>query len=356
MKRNLFLFVAFAILVFSCKKKTLETLPQSNNPVFYFDGTFGIDPLNFVAGEQSMVMKHGKENRNGVEYAYGELTNGNTFIKLGIFDGHLSIANFLNPLNSGDSLFMANKFSDVLANLSKGNFSNDGKISNVDWYVDGLFKASNQVTIDKPGVYYVCGNFTFSDDGSQKSICNKMFLGFEDDVEFSIKHFLSENGDVKLWVEGNTQYFDSVVWEIGNEVIATSFSHSTNIGNEVRSISATVYHQNGGVREKSIVIDGTFSGHFIEDFEVCKIPTLERKWDNEVGLEVSINGEVYSSFEVANYKSTVVVKEVNIHEVNALGQKVVRLKLEVDAMLKSHSSGLTKPMKFNAVFAYPLPN
>lgn len=355
-KRIVYILVASAVLVFSCKKQKIENLPQSNDPVFYLDGTFGNKNINYVAGDQGMIMKHGTEVRNGVDYAWGELTDGSTSVKLGIFDGHLSIENYVANIKIGDSLQMANKFTDVLANLSKGNFSNDEKISNVDWYINGLFRGSNQVNIFEPGVYDVCGNFTFSDDGSQRSICNKMFLGFEEDVTFSIKHFLSENGDVKLWVEGETQYFDSVVWQIDNEFIATGYSHSTNIGNDERTITATVYHNNGGIREKSIVIDGTFSGHFIEDFVVCEIPTSERKWDNQIGLELKIDGEKYSSFEVANYKSKVIVKDIKLHEINAQGQKVVRINVEVDAMLKSLSSGISKPMKFNAVFAYPIPN
>jgi hypothetical protein len=355
-KRILFILVACSVLVFSCKKKKIETLPQSNDPIFYLDGTFGNSSVNYVAGNQAMTMKHGVEARNGVDYAYGELTDGITSIKLGIFDGHLSIDNYVGNLKIGDSLSMANKFTNILANLSKGNFSNDGNISNVDWYVNGLFRGSNQVNISQPGVYDVCGNFTFADDGSQKSICNKMFLGFEEDVIFSIKHFLSENGDVKLWVEGTTQYFDSVVWKIDNQIIASGISHSTNIGNEERTITAKVYHQNGGVREKSIVIDGTFSGHFIEDFVVCEMPNNQPKWDNKIGLEVKIDGEEYSSFEVANNKSKVVVKDIKLHEINAQGNEVIRINVEVDAMLKSLSTGLSKPMKFNAVFAYPVPN
>jgi len=355
MNRNIYIIFVLTLLVFACKKKTIEPLPQSNGPVFYLNGTLGGENVNLVAGENGMVMNHGVELRNGVRYTFGELTNGNTYVKMGFFDGNLAIANELANLKVGDSLLMANKFTEDLATLFKGNFSNDANISNVDWYIDGLFKGVNQVIITQPGLYNVCGNFTFV-NGVQKSICNSMYLGFEQDVNFSIKHFLSENGDVKLWVEGETQYFDSVVWQIGNESATTAGIYSTNIGNVVQSLSATVYHQNGAVRKKNIVIDGTFSGNYIEDFAVCESPTTQIKWDYSVGLETKINGEVYSSFEVANYKSHAIVKEIMLHEINAQGQKVMRFKVDVDAMLKSTTTGSVKAMNFEAVLACPVPN
>jgi hypothetical protein len=355
MNKYIYIILVFPLLLIACKKKTIESLPQSNDPVFYLSGTLGGGDVNLVAGENGMSMNHGVESRNGVSYTFGELTNGNTYVKMGFFDGNLSTANELANLQVGDSLLMANKFSENLAMLFKGNFSNDANISNVDWYIDGLYKGANQVIITQPGLYNVCGNFTFV-NGVQKSICNSMYLGFEQDVNFSIKHFLSENGDVKLWVEGETQYFDSVVWQIGNEFATTAGTYSTNIGNVVQSLSATVYRQNGAVRKKNVVIDGTFSGNYIEDFAVCEMPITQRRWDYTAGLETKINGEIYSSFEVANYKSHVIVKNIVLHEINANGDRVMRFTLDVDAMLKSATSGIIKAMKFEAVFAYPIPN
>jgi hypothetical protein len=354
-KGILYFLIASSFLVFSCKKKKIETLPVNNSPVFYMNGTFDNEEINFVAGDNGMVMNNGVETRNGVEYAFGELTDGNTEIKLGIFDGHLSMDNYLNKIKIGDSLPMASKFVNILAKLAKSNFSNSGKISNIDWYVNGIFRGSNYALISQPGVYDVCGNFTFADDGSQRTICNKMFLGFEEDVSFTLKHFLSENGDVKLWVEGETQKFQTVEWKIDNELIGTGVSHSTNIGNEERVISVKVQHENGAIREKTIVIDGTFSGHFVEDFEVCQLPNFENKWDNQIGLELKINGESYSSMEVTNNKGKVIVKDIQLHEINSKGEKIVRISIDVDAHLKSILTGQTKPIKFNGVFAYPLP-
>ncbi len=355
MSNKLYIFLSVSLLAFACKKQLIEPLPQSNDPVFYIDGTLGSTPLKLTAGEDGMIMKQGIESRNGVEYAYGLLSNGGTWIKMGIFDGDLAMDKAWESLKVGDSVFLANKFSDNLANLSRNNFSNETNISNIDWYVDGLFKGSNQVTISEPGLYDVCGNFTFA-NGVQKSICNTMFLGFEQDIDFTIKHFLSENGDVKLWIDGDTQYYDSVVWQVGNEIVSTGGTYSTNIGNVVQSVSATVYHQNSAIRRKNIVIDGTFSGNFIEDFAVCEIPTTQKKWDYSAGIEANINGENYTSFDVANYKSTIIVKGVDVHDVNSQGKNILRIKVQVEAMLKSKSTGDTKAINFEGVLAYPVPN
>ncbi|MGJ8661683.1 MAG: hypothetical protein ACSHXL_06570 [Bacteroidota bacterium] len=355
MMKKIYLVVAVALLVFACKKKTIEPLPESNDPVFYVNGTVGNSAINLIAGENGMIMKQGVESRNGVDYAFSLLSNGNTWIKMGIFDGDLAMPKNWQDLKVGDSIPFANKFNDNLANLSKNNFSNEANISSIDWYIDGLFKGTNQVTISEPGLYNVCGNFTFT-NGVQKSICNTMYLGFEQDIDFSIKHFLSENGDVKLWIDGETQYYDSVVWHIGNETVSTSGTYSTNIGNVVQSVSATIYQQNGAVRRKNIVIDGTFSGNYIEDFEVCEIPTSQKKWDYSAGIEANIDGETLTSFDLSNYKSSVLVKNVELHEVNLQGEKVIRITVAVDAMMKSKSTGTSKPLNFEGVLAYPVPN
>ena len=355
MNRNIYIIIVLVLLTFACKKKTIEPLPPSNEPVFYLKGMLGDSQLDFLAGDNDMVMSYGVESRNGVKYAFGELNNGSSYVKMGFFEGSLNQLTGFNTIKVGDSLLLANRFTDNLANLNKGNFSNDANITNIDWYIDGLFKGSNYVIVSQPGLYNVCGNFTFA-NGFQKSICNTMYLGFEQDVNFSIKHFLSENGDVKLWLEGDTQNFDSVVWQLGNEIATTDGIYSTNIGNVVQSLSATVYHENGANRKKNIVIDGTFSGNYIEDFSVCEMPTLQRKWDYSLGIEAKINGELFSSFDVANYKGCVLVKDVQLHEINAQGEKVVRVKVDVDAIMKSVTSGSTKTMKFEAVFAYPVPN
>ncbi|MFA7272653.1 MAG: hypothetical protein WC044_02235 [Crocinitomicaceae bacterium] len=349
------IILAVVLFLVSCKKQEIETIPESNTPVFYMDGTWAGQHINFTAGDDGMVMNYGTETRNGVHYSFGEITNGLNSIKLGVFDGHVALETFAGNIKIGDTLYMSSKFTENLANLWKGNFANDMSISNVDWYVNGIFKGSNQVFIDEPGVYEICGNFTFS-NGDSRNVCNTMYLGFQQDLNFAIRHFIADNGDVKLWLDGDLQNFDQVDWYIDDSLVACSPNFSGNIGANQREISAIVHHHNGAVLKKNIVVDGTFSGNFVEDFDINKLVVTGTNWDYGVGLEVTRNGEKFSSFEVANYKSKLVVKEMSIFETNAQGQIVVRINAEVDAKLKSLQSGNTVNMSFNSFFAIPIQN
>ena len=349
------IILVFVLFFVSCKKQKVETIPESNAPVFYMDGLLAGQPINFTAGDNGMEMKYGIELRNGVHYSFGEITNGLNSVKLGIYDGNVALNEFAGNIKIGDTLFMATKFNENLANLWKGNFANDLNISNIDWYVNGIFKGSNQVFINEPGVYEICGNFTFN-NGDSKNVCNTLFLGFEQDLNFAIRHFMADNGDLKLWLDGDLQNFDQVDWYIDDSLVACSPNYSGNIGNNQKEISAIVHHHNGAVLKKNIVVDGTFSGNFVEDFDVNKLVVLGSNWDYSVGLEITKNGEKYSSFEVANYKSMLIIKDMSVYEITANGQIITKIQAKVDAKLKSMQSGNTVNLNFNTSFAIPIQN
>jgi hypothetical protein len=79
-------------------------------------------------------------------------------------------------------------------------------------------------------------------------------------------------------------------------------------------------------------------------------------WDYGVGLEVTKDGEKFSSFEVPNFQSKLIVKDMAVFETNAQGQIVMRIEAEVDAKLKSLQSGNTVSMNFTSFFAIPIQN
>ncbi len=354
MKRLLFI-LSFAFLLVACKKKEIVVLPSSNSPVFSLQGVINGQPVAYQAGDLGMTLQTEIEMHNGVQFSYGKFSNGTTSFKLGIFDNRVTIPGVQCPLMVGDSLFFAQKQIEDLAFLSPNLLSNGLKITHIDWYANTVFLGSNNVHITEPGVYDICGIFTF-ENGAQKTVCNRMFLGFETDVDFTVRHFLSDYGDLKLWIEGNTQPIDSIQWLIDDELVWTGETCSQNIDLDQKMVRAKVYYSNGKIHDKTILVDGSFNGLFVEDFSAFQVPQPDVNWNKAVGLEIEMGGVMYSSFDVSNYKGSMVVKGVDnyIHPVS--GAQMLRILADVDAKLKSSTTGQTMSAILRINFAITKPN
>ncbi len=351
MKKIILLFLVMSVLVFSCKKNQIEPIPENNIPVFTIDGEFGGESIHYSAGDDGIVMNGAIETRNGVNYAYGEFTNGSTKFKLGIFDGNVAIPGIQGSFAVGDTFFFAKKRTEPLAYLSAAMLTSGSKINSVDWYANSVFLGSNNVEIKEPGVYKICGEFTF-DDNSTETICNTMYLGFENDVDVSVRHFLNENSILNLWLEGNVSDIDSVRWYFGDEYKWTGETCTKDFSFEPKLVTAKVFYANGAEISKTIRVDGTFNGHWIDDFSVFQLPIIESNWDYNVGLEVERNGQTFSTFNVTNYKGSFIVKKLDYYVHPMTGAPMIRIEADVDAKLKS-STGAVVTTTLNVVLGIP---
>ncbi|MDG1347661.1 MAG: hypothetical protein P8P77_08595 [Crocinitomicaceae bacterium] len=246
-----------------------------------------------------VVLTAGKELRNGVRYSYGEFSDGSTKFKLGVFAGNVAIPIQQGHVYEGQTLHFAQKPAQALAYLSLNQISNSAKVSSMQWYANGKFVGTNNAYIYEPGVYDVEGVFTF-DDSSLESITNRMYLGFDNDVDFAVHHFLSDLGELKLWMDNTNNPFDSIQWPVDDQYIWTGQSCSWTIPTpEKLRVKANVFYHNGANAEKSILVDGSFQGRFIENFSVFELPLQDGSWDNTVGLEVVKDDEIYRTFDVS---------------------------------------------------------
>lgn len=354
MKTKASLLLVLLLLGSACKKKTIETLPPSNSPVFYVKGILDGNPIDYHAGVNGMAMSSGFESRNGVEYAYANFSDGLTTYKMGMFDGNTSLPNDMHDIQVGDTLFFAQKPTQILAYISVSQFSNYFMFSDVQWRINGQNIAHENVSIMEPGVYDIEGKFTFN-DGIQRTISNRLYLGFKDDTPLSIHHFLSDPDQLKLWIEGNTQDVDSVQWYFDNELKSTGESCTQMITPEIKTIKAKVYYHNSAVQERLIVVDGSFGGRYVEDFSVFKAPDQNTFWDYLVGLEVEKDGDLYSTFNVSNYKGNFVVKSKSVYTHPSTGKQLTKIEADLDAKLKSMSTGKIIESKINTVFGFPYP-
>jgi hypothetical protein len=347
--------ILLVLLIFSaCKKQEeLEILPESNDPVFTLTGSIDNQQMTYLAGNNGMVMRNGVEARNGISYFYSELGNTDRKFRIGLYDGHVAIPDFQATLKSGDTLFLAKKFAEPLALLSKKYLTNAAQIERIDWYVDNAFVGQDEVELLEAGKFNVCGHFTFK-NGSQQTICNQMLLGFEQEVDFTIRHFMNEVGSVNLWMDGNLSEISTVEWYNDGQLVSTAKSLTMNVGFSQSIITCKIKTIAGAERVKRILVDGKVSGNYIEDFDILLRETIQTKWDFGVGLEIYQNGSWYSSFEVENYKSFLFISKVEYYGVNSQNKPIYKVTSNIDAKLKNASSGQAITAKLQTVFAYIL--
>ncbi len=358
MKYLILPFLVIGLLVVSCKKRVIEPLDGDSAPVFYMSGDFGGQEINYVAGDNGFVMTSGVEVRNGVNYAYTLFSDGQTKYKIGIFDGNVAIPNFNKGFLAGDTLHFASAPTQTLAYLSTSLMTNAVSIQNVDWYINDVLQdgGNDNVSITEPGVYFVRGDFTFNDVNSTlKKVTNRMYLGFENDVDFSLRHLVVDGYEVKLWTEGDLSKIDSVQWFIDGQYDWTAMACTRYIGPNIKDITAKAFYNNGAVQQKKIVVDGSQEGRYIEDFDIFKTPDPILPWDYQVGIEVERDGETFSSFGVSNNKGTILVKKVEAYIHPITGEQMIRLVTEIDTKLKSISTGDLIETKLNAILGFPLP-
>ena len=121
-------------------------------------------------------------------------------------------------------------------------------------------------------------------------------------------------------------------------------------------VKAKVFYHNGAVAEKTILVDGSFQGRYIEDFSVFELPLQDDTWDNAVGLEVVKDGETYRTFDVSNYKGSMEIIGVEWYVHPITGQEMFKVAAEIDAKLKSTTTGNIISTSLYVVFGLPKPS
>ncbi|MFT7343992.1 MAG: hypothetical protein ACI9XP_000569 [Lentimonas sp.] len=326
------------VFVSSCKKAKVEQLPKNNDPIFTIKGMLDGKKIDYTAGVDGFFMASEYEKRNRVDYYYGNLNNDDISIKIGFFDDNIQRINNSHNLKIGDTLRLSQKSNQTLSILSIDDFSNANKIESIDWYIDGQIVSQNYLMMSTPGLYQICGEFTFK-DGSKFTVCNDSYLAFNKDLAYQIRHFSPESGTANLWLDGNIEETDLVQWYINDKLVGEGTSTSFGVGNTQNQIKAVVTTANGAKRTKIIQVDGNNSGKYIEDFIIESNENQDLHWDRTMGIEITRDGQCYSSFETDNSKAFMVVEKIEFYGKNTLGQNVYKIIGTTTANLKSKTTG-----------------
>lgn len=351
-----FTVVLGGVLMSSCKKHELE-VPQSNDPVFKATGTIDATEFELVAGDDNAFMFTSIENDHGVPVFTGKLSNGDLAIELSIFDGMIDmpIHKVLNSFPAQHNF--SRKSSSPLAVLSKESFPNVDLIDHISWEIDGVSAGLNTVSIYEPGKYQVCANIVFVDQSSN-ILCSELILGYARHANFTIKHFLNQNGTLTAWVEDPQVEVEKINWYLDDVLISAESEISyPQLSSENHILRAEVNFANGVKRSKNMLVDGSLSGKFIDDltfFENGTLALLNR--DFNIRLRLEQNGVTYSSDQTNNSMNSVTFSDISFYNKDANGNDVFKVKAHVVAtVFDVQGVNGSKNLEFDTSFGIAIP-
>ncbi|MBU2020585.1 MAG: hypothetical protein KJ941_13140 [Bacteroidetes bacterium] len=351
--KTIILYFLLLFGLFSCKKDQPEVtvLPENNDPVFYVSGTIDGLPFFQQAGENNAFVTNGVMSRNGMDYTFGEFKYQNDVLRLGIFDGNEELPNLSSMIVQGDSLFLTGKIIESLASFDQDLCSNYSKITQIKWYKDGQLIGLNQFQLSDPGKYNICGEFTFV-NGSTRTVCNSLLIGFYQEMQLRMNHFMLGSGKTRLWISGTDSLnVKSISWKRDGELVSNNLAPILDIPQIQSVITAEITSKNDKKYTRNIIVDGSNSGLYTEDFNLFVKPSVVQ-WDYAVGIDIKKNNTWYSTFNTQNYKSKMVVDQISLYELNSKGEKVYKIEGHIDAKLSAENQGESIYLKLK--FVYPI--
>lgn len=342
----LLLIVGFS----SCKKETIEDPIPDQTPVFTANGSLNGNSFEIIAGENGAEMQTLTQIENGVKFYSGVLGDGSENIEFGIHEGNLDITNLSDPSNFSGALHFSRVPDEPLLVLSKDALPNASIIQEIKWYVNNIFTGTNYVEINLPGKYDVCAEVTFS-DGMQSTLCNEMVVGYENHSNYKLRHYLNQMGVLKVWLDEASSMASSVQWFINDEPYCQSETLELPINAKPVKVTSTVTFNNGASRTRSILVDGSLSGKFIEDFSVFESELANPVfWDYSVIIRYRKNGVTYTSVSADNTNSSIIVNDIDYFGLNSAGNQVFKCSASVSCFVTDPSNGSQIPLNFNTQF------
>ncbi len=349
------LFSLITILFLSCHKKKIEEIPLSNEPVFKAEGTLNGANFSIIAGDNNAYMNSYSETINGVTKFTGKLSGEDIEIELGIFDGNIDSPFNLSQIQI-NSLDWAINSTEPLAVLSKNNFSNAYKISQIQWFSGNTLLGTDVAYITEPGIYDILAFVTFS-DGTTASLRNELILGYTTNANYNLHFDLFPNGNLNAYIDINSGDIAGVTWlidgyEVEGAINATSLSKNLD-DNEGHEISATVLFTNGTLRTKSFYVDASLHGNNIPDFTTFEeeTPNVQSiKQDFKSLLIFRQNNIEYRSDYPENTSGEIEIDTIEYYGLNDDGKKVYKITAEISTNLKNMASNVIIPVNFKTVF------
>ena len=349
-------FILSMLALVGCSKQELPE-PDNSSPIFEVHGTLGNNALDIVAGDNNAYMYTSTKIYNGVRVFTGELSDGETSIEFGLFDGNIDMPNSIPVIDlQNTSLKFARRHNDPLAVLNMESIVPNQNGTYVEWYVNGSYAGAGQISIYEPGKYDVCANVTFL-SGQTEQLCDEIILGYERNANCNIALDLSQ-GYIDAEINTTGESVQDVQWFLNDSFIDSGLNVVSQISNGIgNKLSALVTFNNGVVREKSCFIDGSDPSQWISDFSVFElgsVPSIDPQ-DYQARLIIEKDGKTYRSIESENIGSTITLISLEPYQDNANGNNTFKATLQIEAIVMEMSTEKLIPVSFTTSLGVEIP-
>lgn len=347
---SIIILVLTATFLGACKKEVIKDPVVNSSPIFTADVTLGEESFVLEAGLEDVFMETFTVEHNGVNRFSGKLGKEDIYVEMGVYQGDMDMDEPFSLKNFQGALHFVQEPTQPLVSLSKEDFPNTMSIAQIIWFVDGIQTAVNNLQINEPGKYNVCAEVHFY-GGDVSTLCNELLVGYYTNANCRVRHFINTNNDLKVWIDEESSEIESINWYLDGVKYSENETLELEIDQNGHHVLAEIKFSNGSVRRKTILVDGSQSGHFIDDFSyIEEASTNNIRWDYGVLITVKKNGKVYSTLGAENTDSNIQITEIKYFGQNDQGKHVYKCEAQVNAVVKEIAGSETLPLSFTTKF------
>lgn len=352
MKNYSYLVIIFfvSLSIVGCKKDLIEEPQADDSPVFKIEGQLGQESFSAIAGDDGFLMSTFIEQINGVDFFAGSISNGDVEFEMGFFNGNIDMNSSSLPNELTEDIFFANQPVGPLLSISKEDFPNSSLISSINWSLNGVVVAQDNLVITEPGRFLVGAKVNFY-DGTSATIENELIVGYHRNVYCQLRHFLGQNGNLKAWIDENTSDVQAVKWYIDGVLVSNDLIFNTIVSPYGHKVTAVIDFVNGTHRTKTIWVDGSLQGKFIDDFSSFESLGSGIEWDYKSKISFKYKGQNYTSVSVNNQLSTFEVLSIQYYSTSSQGKPIYKILANIDCMMKNTLSNEVLPLTALTTFA-----
>lgn len=312
------LFFTYLILVstilFSCKKDKLPEIPSSNDPVFSVAGDIDGNSFELTAGVENTLMKDEIEIRNNVNYFLAQLSNEVEEIRFSLADGELDKTNKDWKIENTSTINLLPFFELPLYSMNVFTFSNSQMLTNILWEVNGEVINGEKVDFNEPGIYKVCGEFTFL-GGASTTVCNDLIIGFERSKEIHVLSEYVEPAVFQLDLNLDNGELSSINWYVNDTLFSTDSSPLLYTNAEHNLVRCEFTTSTGVAREREIYLNRDNQELYVEDFG-----NFEKNSDGFADYLINLQFDLsFGSYKAIPYEDdiAITIDEVLMYEETA---------------------------------------
>ena len=323
MRKIIFILLA-GLIIAGCKKEKFE-LPDdsvSSEPVFKVKGTVGQHHLDMQAGVEGAHLETFISAINGIDFFSGEMVKGADAFSLSVSNGNIGLIPSSTDIFSTSLSFV--NTTNIWFSLAHQNLPNAQQIQSISFSVDGFPFSGNSLDIVSSGYHTVCADIVFF-DGTSRSVCNKLLLGYKDHGSFLIKQLNQPGSKTDLWIESSSAPAN-VKWYINNQYHSDVSQIALPSGGGVVTAKAVVTFSNGIVREHTVLVDTDGEGRNFSDMEMYKTLVPSNGFnDFKISLTYQNGTNLFSGYATPDTPGSFTVSSVSLFKEKNNGNKIYKV-------------------------------